>query len=60
MLPEARRLASNESFVGIGLTPEGINQNYVMYDFMTEMALHSHSINTQKWYQKYLHANLTN
>lgn len=24
--------------VGVGVTPEGINQNYIVYDLMTEMA----------------------
>jgi len=50
MLPMARVLASNGTLVGIGLTPEGINQNYVMYDFMTEMTLHAQPIDTAKWY----------
>ncbi|XP_013141078.1 PREDICTED: uncharacterized protein LOC106105334 [Papilio polytes] len=28
----------NSTMIGIGLTPEGINQNYVMYDLMLEVA----------------------
>ncbi|XP_064093803.1 alpha-N-acetylglucosaminidase-like [Macrobrachium nipponense] len=34
----AARDFPNSTLVGTGLTPEGINQNYVMYDLMNEMA----------------------
>ncbi|CAH0718991.1 unnamed protein product, partial [Brenthis ino] len=34
---EARYL-ENSTMIGIGLTPEGINQNYVVYDLMLESA----------------------
>lgn len=27
--------------IGTGITPEGINQNYIVYDLMTEMAFRS-------------------
>lgn len=35
--------------VGTGLTPEGINQNYVMYDFMNEMAWRNEPVSLQEW-----------
>ncbi|XP_041968860.1 alpha-N-acetylglucosaminidase [Aricia agestis] len=34
---EARNLR-NSTMIGVGLTPEGINQNYVVYDLMLESA----------------------
>lgn len=27
--------------IGLGVTPEGINQNYIVYDLMSEMAYRS-------------------
>ncbi|XP_050552048.1 alpha-N-acetylglucosaminidase-like [Spodoptera frugiperda] len=32
------RARANSTMIGIGLTPEGINQNYVVYDLMLESA----------------------
>jgi alpha-N-acetylglucosaminidase len=39
----------NGTMVGTGLTPEGINQNYVMYDLMNEMAWRTEPVNLTKW-----------
>lgn len=39
--------------IGIGLTPEGINQNYVIYDFMTEQAWRNVSTDLNVWFQDY-------
>ena len=39
----------NSSMVGTGLSMEGIDQNYVVYDFMLEMGLRSQSPNLNKW-----------
>lgn len=39
----------NSSMVGTGLTPEGINQNYVMYDLMLEMAWRKEPVDLDKW-----------
>lgn len=36
--------------IGIGLTPEGINQNYVIYEFMIEMGYHQKPVNLETWY----------
>jgi alpha-N-acetylglucosaminidase len=35
--------------VGTGLTPEGINQNYVVYDLMNEMAWRMEPTNLTEW-----------
>lgn len=35
--------------IGTGLTPEGINQNYVMYELMNEMAYRNKSVNLGDW-----------
>lgn len=39
--------------IGTGLTPEGINQNYVVYDLMSEMAWRSESANLTEWFASY-------
>lgn len=43
----------NSTMIGIGVTPEGINQNYVIYDLMTEMAWRSKSTNLTEWFDNY-------
>ena len=39
--------------VGVGITPEGINQNYVMYEFALERAWDQATVNIEKWLQHY-------
>ncbi|XP_012943397.1 alpha-N-acetylglucosaminidase-like [Aplysia californica] len=39
----------NSSMVGIGLTPEGINQNEVMYEFMLENAWRTEPRDVDQW-----------
>jgi hypothetical protein len=39
----------NGTMVGTGLTPEGIGQNYVMYDLMNEMAWRTEPVNLTEW-----------
>lgn len=39
--------------VGVGITPEGINQNYVMYDFALDRAWLQDSMNVTKWIEHY-------
>ncbi|XP_071545524.1 alpha-N-acetylglucosaminidase isoform X2 [Panulirus ornatus] len=39
----------NVTLVGTGITPEGINQNYVMYDFMSELAWRTQPVNVSQW-----------
>ncbi|KPI98232.1 Alpha-N-acetylglucosaminidase [Papilio xuthus] len=49
----ARDIA-NSTMIGIGLTPEGINQNYVMYDLMLEVAWRKEPIqNLDNWVADY-------
>ncbi|XP_070563330.1 alpha-N-acetylglucosaminidase-like isoform X2 [Ptychodera flava] len=54
--PEEGRAFPNSSMVGTGLTPEGINQNYVMYDFMNKMGWRNQSVpDLQIWFKNYSH-----
>ena len=40
----------NSTIYGTGLTPEGINQNYVMYDFMLDLSYTlPQDINIPRW-----------
>ncbi|XP_068623023.1 alpha-N-acetylglucosaminidase [Battus philenor] len=44
----------NSTMIGIGLTPEGINQNYVVYDLMLETAWRKKPIeNLEDWVAEY-------
>lgn len=49
----AGRTMVNGTMIGTGLTPEGINQNYVVYDLMNEMAYRTHPMNLTKWFTSY-------
>ncbi|XP_030853369.1 alpha-N-acetylglucosaminidase-like [Strongylocentrotus purpuratus] len=49
---EARNYA-NSTMIGMGTTPEGIFQNYVMYNFLTDMTWRSGSTNVSKWIEQY-------
>lgn len=39
--------------VGVGITPEGINQNYVMYEFALDRAWYQEPTNISKWLNEY-------
>ena len=39
--------------VGIGISPEGIETNYVVYDLMLEMGWRSDEVETQTWLKDY-------
>lgn len=41
------------SMLGVGITPEGINQNYVMYALALERAWLKENINLTKWFNTY-------
>ncbi|XP_012945530.1 alpha-N-acetylglucosaminidase [Aplysia californica] len=45
----------NSSMIGIGLTPEGINQNEVMYEFMMENAWRTEPRDVDQWVVSYAH-----
>lgn len=43
----------NSSMIGVGITPEGINQNYVIYALALERAWLKDDINLTKWFNTY-------
>ncbi|XP_050299995.1 alpha-N-acetylglucosaminidase isoform X1 [Anthonomus grandis grandis] len=47
------RSSVNSTMIGTGLTMEGINQNYVIYDLMTEQAWRNESIDLSEWFKNY-------
>ncbi|CAG5103669.1 Similar to NAGLU: Alpha-N-acetylglucosaminidase (Homo sapiens) [Cotesia congregata] len=49
---EARNMEGS-TMIGTGLTPEGINQNYVIYELMNEMAYRREPVNLDKWFENY-------
>lgn len=46
----------NSSMVGVGITPEGIFQNYVMYEFALEQAWNRHPVDISRWLDQYASA----
>ncbi|XP_045479200.1 alpha-N-acetylglucosaminidase [Harmonia axyridis] len=51
--PIEARTAANSTMIGTGLTMEGINQNYVVYELMTEAAWRKEPANLTKWFGDY-------
>ncbi|CAH1395969.1 unnamed protein product [Nezara viridula] len=49
---EAREF-QNSTLVGVGLTPEGINTNYVIYDLLMDMFWRKEPANLTKWFNNY-------
>ncbi|XP_017783201.1 PREDICTED: alpha-N-acetylglucosaminidase isoform X2 [Nicrophorus vespilloides] len=48
------RLMKGGTMIGTGLTPEGINQNYAIYDLMTEMSWRQEPIeDLTHWFSEY-------
>ncbi|XP_061391722.1 alpha-N-acetylglucosaminidase [Musca vetustissima] len=47
------RLEANGNMVGVGITPEGINQNYVMYALALERAWEKNEFNLTTWFTLY-------
>ncbi|KAL1130693.1 hypothetical protein AAG570_011934, partial [Ranatra chinensis] len=45
------RKATNSTMIGVGLTPEGINQNYVIYELMLENSWKKEPSNLTEWYK---------
>lgn len=39
--------------IGVGLTPEGINQNYAIYEFALERGWNYDSVNVKEWFDHY-------
>jgi alpha-N-acetylglucosaminidase len=52
-IPRAANELTNSSMVGVGITPEGIFQNYVVYQFALEKAWNYKEINHKKWIRVY-------
>lgn len=48
-----KALFAKNSMIGIGVTPEGIETNYVLYDLMLEMGWRNKTVETQRWLQEY-------
>lgn len=51
-IPQAAHL-ENSTMLGVGITPEGINQNYVVYEFTLEKAWEYKEINHKQWIKRY-------
>lgn len=43
----------NSTMYGVGITPEGINQNYVMYEFALERGWDHTTVDADKWFDHY-------
>ncbi len=43
------------NMIGTGLTPEGIEQNDIIYDFMTETIWYSSPVDLNQWVTNYAH-----
>lgn len=51
-IPRAANM-ENSTMLGVGITPEGIHQNYVVYEFTLEKAWLYKEINHKKWIKNY-------
>lgn len=51
--PSKARSYPNSSMIGIGISPEGINQNYVMYEFMLDQGIGPGPKNIAEWISGY-------
>ncbi|CAG9128756.1 unnamed protein product [Plutella xylostella] len=49
----AARAAAGSTMVGTGMAPEGIYQNYVIYDLMTEAAWRREPLDLNRWVRRY-------
>ncbi|XP_063537881.1 alpha-N-acetylglucosaminidase [Cydia strobilella] len=47
------RSKANSTMIGVGLTPEGINQNYVVYELMLESAWRHAPVDLDRWVTAY-------
>ncbi|XP_066344686.1 alpha-N-acetylglucosaminidase-like isoform X2 [Miscanthus floridulus] len=51
--PIDARLSDNSTMVGVGMSMEGIEQNPIVYDLMSEMAFHHRQVDLQVWVETY-------
>lgn len=51
--PVEAQTSQNSMMVGVGMCMEGIEQNPVVYDLMSEMVFHHEKVNGKEWIKKY-------
>ncbi|KAI3952147.1 hypothetical protein MKW98_005842 [Papaver atlanticum] len=51
--PVEARISENSTMVGVGMSMEGIEQNPVVYDLMSEMAFHHKKVDLKAWIDLY-------
>uniref|UniRef100_A0A453D7J7 Alpha-N-acetylglucosaminidase C-terminal domain-containing protein n=1 Tax=Aegilops tauschii subsp. strangulata TaxID=200361 RepID=A0A453D7J7_AEGTS len=51
--PIDARLSENSTMVGVGMSMEGIEQNPIVYDLMSEMSFHQRQVDLQVWVETY-------
>ncbi|XP_062226954.1 alpha-N-acetylglucosaminidase-like [Phragmites australis] len=51
--PIDAQLSDNSTMVGVGMSMEGIEQNPIVYDLMSEMAFHHRRVDLQVWVETY-------
>ncbi|XP_075480477.1 alpha-N-acetylglucosaminidase-like [Primulina tabacum] len=51
--PIDARLSANSTMVGVGMSMEGIEQNPVVYDLMSEMAFRNKRVDVENWIRLY-------
>lgn len=51
--PVDARISANSTMVGVGTCMEGIEQNPVVYELMSEMAFRSNKVQVQEWLKRY-------
>ncbi|XP_019869877.2 alpha-N-acetylglucosaminidase isoform X2 [Aethina tumida] len=51
--PIDARNSENSTMIGTGITMEGINQNYVIYEFMIENMWRQEPVNKSQWFNDY-------
>eukprot|EP01018_Ginkgo_biloba_P022651 Gb_23620 [translate_table: standard] len=51
--PVEARTSQNSTMVGVGMCMEGIEQNPVVYDLMSEMAFRGERVHVEDWIKKY-------
>ncbi|KAL1157620.1 hypothetical protein V6Z11_A08G168100 [Gossypium hirsutum] len=53
--PVDARISKNSTMVGVGMCMEGIEQNPVVYEFMSEMAFRKEKVPVLEWLKTYTH-----
>ncbi|XP_042376305.1 alpha-N-acetylglucosaminidase-like isoform X1 [Zingiber officinale] len=51
--PIEAQISKNSTMVGVGMSMEGIEQNPIVYDLMSEMAFHHKPVNVKVWVDQY-------